>query len=195
MTMTDAQAREIVTKYKHLIMKFANRAARRTRLATHDVDDFFSIGAQAALKAVTTFDPAQEVPEIVWVTTLVRRHIEHEVRLAKRQGLTWVDGQSFVIIPLNDDCEAPDNTEARVSFKTQCQWVQDKMARLLNPFEQEAFMGTFTHETGDIIGARRGVSKQRVDQLKRAAIEKLTKRARFGLQSSLSKNCANRSFG
>lgn len=184
-SLTNGQAREVVTKYKHLIMKFANEAARRTRLPTHDADDFFSIGAQAALKAIETFDPSREVPEIVWVTTLIRRHIEHEARLAKRQGLTWVDGMIFTVIPLDDNHEALGGCpEALTTLRSQCQWVQDKMARLLNIHEQEALMSAFEGEAGENLGERRGVSKQRIGQLKQEAIKKLSKRARLTFRAA-----------
>lgn len=177
--MNDAQAREIVIKYKHMIMKFANRAARRTRLVAHDADDFFAVGATAAIRAIETFDPTREVPEAVWVSTVVRRQIEHEVKTAKCQGFTRPDG-AIVCVPVDDwAAEADDGV-----LKAQLKWLEDKVARILNPHEREALMGVFCGEDGQTIADRRGVSKQRIEQLKKAAVEKLAKSARLTFRAA-----------
>jgi len=171
-----------IAKYSRLIHKISNRAARKARASTHGAEDFYVIGMEACLKAVACFDPVHGVAEAAWVARLVRQAVEREVVHAKARGfsgvLSAIRGQVVdppAVVSLDDDPPAEPPLEHR---EAQIRWLQAKLDRL-NPAERQVIQAALAGVSGTEIAAARGVSKQRVDQMKDAIVARLRRAARL----------------
>jgi RNA polymerase sigma factor (sigma-70 family) len=176
--MTDAEACRIVRKYERLIRKIANRAARTTQTASHDADDFFTIGADAAINAVAAYVEGP-VPEVAWVARLVRQAVRREAQKARKQGFRRTNGEAPIFVQVDDIPAHVDDELERERLA----WVRDHERVLTGP-ERSVIQAIFSGMSGVAIADARGVSKQRIDQLKTDAIEKLRRFARLTFRSS-----------
>jgi RNA polymerase sigma factor (sigma-70 family) len=176
--MTNAEARAIIQKYDRLIKQIANKAARTTRIATHDAEDFFAVGCEAAIHAVSAYVEGP-VPEVAWVARLVRQAVRREAQKARKQGFRRTNGEAPILVQVDD---IPAHVDDELD-RERLAWVRDHERVLTGP-ERSVIQAIFSGMSGVAIADARGVSKQRIDQLKTDAIEKLRRFARLTFRSS-----------
>ena len=171
--MTNAEARAIIQKYDRLIRQIANKAARTTSISTHDASDYYSVGAEAAINAVVAYAEGP-VPEIAGVARLVRQAVRREAQKARKQGFRRTNGEAPILVQV-EDFQAPADDEID---RERLAWLKDH-ERVLTAPEREVIKAIFSGLSGVAIAGERGVSKQRIDQLKTDAIQKLRRFARL----------------
>lgn len=171
--MTESEARQIIQKYQRLLIGLSRKAARQVQhLSSHDFDDFHAIGMRACLDAVRSFKPDGGcTAEAAWVALIVRRALRKEVEEARSRGFR--EAKDVPIFLSADELHAPDPVDHERS-----RWLSDHMSILTEP-ERQVVCAYLEGQTGETIGGILGVSKQRIDQIKDKAIEKLQRSARL----------------
>lgn len=172
----------IIQRYSRLIHKIANRAARKAASAsTHGPEDFYAIGMEACLDAVACYDPTRDVAEAAWVARLVRQSVEREITHAKARGFAGVktsirnQDEPPVVVPFEDEPAAEPRHDP---LEAQIRWLKTKLGRL-NPAERHVIQAALSGVSGTEIAASRGVSKQRIDQMKDQIVARLRRSARL----------------
>jgi RNA polymerase sigma factor (sigma-70 family) len=171
--MTESESRQIIQKYQRLLIGLARKAARQVQhLSSHDFDDFYTIGMRACIDAVQSFKPDGGCSaEASFVAIVVRRALRKEVAEARSRGFR--EAKDVPIFLSADELHAPDPADREKS-----RWLANHMS-ILTEAERRVVSAYLQGETGESIGATLGVSKQRIDQIKDKAIEKLQRSARL----------------
>lgn len=199
MTMTEvAQPKEIIDQYGLLLRKIAGKIARglaQRGISVIDEEDLYSVGCMEAVRAVERYDPTKGTKLSTWIAALARRAMTRESLRSQGLKRTAMDGamakgpvserlseqlreaRARAFVSIDDE-----GLEAEVGFwdenRKRLSWLSTVVGSL-PPGEREAFELMFEPEaTMESVGARLGVSKQRVEQLKRAAIERVQRAAR-----------------
>jgi RNA polymerase sigma-32 factor len=102
---------------------------------------------------------------------IVRRAVSKEIQEARSRGFR--ESKGVPVFLSADDLQAPDVVDREKSH-----WLANHMS-ILTESERRVVQAYLEGHTGEVIGERLGVSKQRIDQIKDKAIEKLQRSARL----------------
>lgn len=84
-TVSDADARALLAQHEKLVQMWVNRIwpnAQRRKSAVIDREDLESVGRTALVEAHTSWDPARNVKQVTWYSTIIQHRLRTYVALA-----------------------------------------------------------------------------------------------------------------
>lgn len=175
----DQHAREMVVKHNtRLAAKIAHR------FHSIDPEDAFQIASLGLLKALDTYDASRGLPFSTYAATCMKYELAHELTrlLAQRRGggvhavpldkpMGGDDGTPFTLV---DTLGAPDRAMEAVVAGDEARWALARVSgRHKEVVERLYGLNGRVEQTVTETGVSMGVSKQRVDQLHQAALERI----------------------